>query len=150
LGDNEHGVFRTHLKVTEPELAADVVELCFATLNGNGKIYVNGRKAGETHDSGMASSVDAKHLLHPGDNPVAVLVENYSKSGGIIKGVTLRMQDKPILPEWKRSVFNGFAQIIVQSTREPGAIKLTAKADGLTPATVSVQSQPCVPRPAVP
>jgi beta-galactosidase len=136
--------------VTEPELAAGVVELCFGTLNGNGKIYVNGQKAGETHDGGMASSVDVKNLLHPGDNTVAVLVENYSSSGGIIKGVTLRMQDKPVLPEWKRSVFNGLAQIIVQSTKEPGAIKLSARAEGLSPATVSVQSQSCAPRPFVP
>jgi beta-galactosidase len=98
----------------------------------------------------MASSVDVKQLLHPGDNPVAVLVENYSSSGGINKGVTLRMQDKPVLPEWKRSVFNGLAQIIVQSTREPGEIKLAATAESLSPATVSVQSQPCTPRPFVP
>jgi hypothetical protein len=103
LGDNEHGVFRTHLKVTETELAADAVELCFGTLNGTGKIYVNGQKAGETYDSGVVSAVDVKHLLHPGDNPVAVLIENYSSSGGITGGVTLRMQDKPVLPEWKRS-----------------------------------------------
>ena len=67
LGDNEHGVFRAHLKVTEQELAANVVELCFGAINGNGKIYVNGQKAGETRDGGMASSVDVKHLLHPGD-----------------------------------------------------------------------------------
>ena len=72
---------------------------------------------------------------------MAVLVENYSTSGGINKGVSLRMQDKPVLPEWKRSVFNGLAQIIVQSTREPGAIKLTASAEGLSPATVSVQDR---------
>ncbi len=150
LGDNEHGVFRTHLKATETELAADAVELCFGTLNGTGKVYVNGQKAGETHDSGVVSSVDVKHLLHPGDNPVAVLVENYSSSGGIIKGVTLRMRDKLVLPEWKRSVFNGLAQIIVQSTKEPGAIKLTASADGLSPATVSLSSQPCTARLAAP
>jgi beta-galactosidase len=150
LGNNEHGVFRTHLKVTETELAADAVELCFGALNGTGKIYVNGQKAGETHDSGVVSAVDVKHLLHPGDNSVSVLVENYSSSGGIIKGVTLRMRDKPVLPEWKRSVFNGLAQIIVQSTKEPGAIKLTASADGLSPATVSVSSQPCTARLAAP
>ena len=150
LGDNEHAVFRAHLKVTEQELAADAVELCFGAINGTGKIYVNGQKAGETHDRGVASAVDVKQLLHPGDNTVAVLVENYSSSGGITNGVTLRMQDKPVLPEWKRSVFNGLAQIIVQSTREPGAIKLTAAAEGLSPATVSVQSQPCEPRPAAP
>ncbi len=150
LGDNEHGVFRTHLKVTEAELAADAVELCFGALNGTGKIYVNGQKAGETHDGGIVSSVDAKRLLHPGDNPVAVLVEYYSSSGGINKGVTLRLQDKPVLPEWKRSVFNGLGQIIVQSTKKPGAIRLTASADGLSPATVSVPSQPCTARPVVP
>ena len=150
MGDNEHGVFRTRLKVTEAELAADAVELCFGALNGTGKIYVNGQKAGETHGSGVVSAVDVKHLLHPGDNPVAVLVENYSSSGGIIKGVTLRMQDKPVQPEWKRSVFNGLAQIIVQSTKEPGAIKLTASADGLSSATASVSSQPGTSRTAVP
>jgi beta-galactosidase len=150
LGDNEHGVFRTHLKVTEQGLAADAVELCFGALNGTGKIYVNGQKAGETHDSGVVSAVDVKRLLHPGDNPVAVLVENYSSSGGINKGVTLRMQDKPVLPEWRRSVFNGLAQIIVQSARKPGVIKLTASADGLSPAAASVPSQPCTSRPAVP
>ena len=60
------------------------------------------------------------------------------------------MQDKPVQPEWKRSVFNGLAQIIVQSTKEPGAIKLTASADGLSPAIVSVPSQPCAPQPSVP
>jgi beta-galactosidase len=79
-----------------------------------------------------------------------VLVENYSSSGGINKGVTLRMQDKPVLPEWRRSVFNGLAQIIVQSARKPGVIKLTASADGLSPAAASVPSQPCTSRPAVP
>jgi beta-galactosidase len=54
------------------------------------------------------------------------------------------------LPAWKRSVFNGLAQIIMQSAIEPGEIKLTASADGLSPATVAIQSLPCTPRPAVP
>ena len=54
LGNNEHAVFRTYLMVTEPELAADAVELCFGAINGTGKIYVNGQKAGETHDSGRS------------------------------------------------------------------------------------------------
>ena len=53
-------------------------------------------------------------------------------------------------PQWSRSLFNGLAQIIVQSTRDAGEIKLTATADGLTPATTVVKTQPCVPRPFVP
>lgn len=49
-------------------------------------------------------------------------------------------------PDWRRSLFSGLAQIIVQSTREPGEIKLTAGADGLTPFTLTIPSQPTKPR----
>jgi len=150
LGNREHAVFRAHINVTEKELAAEVIELCFGSINGDGTIYVNGEKVGESHDGGVVVPIDVKRRLHPGDNTIAVVVANYGESGGLNQGVTLRMHDQPILPEWKRSVFNGLAQIIVQSTREPGAIKLAATAEGLSPATVSVQSQPCAPRPAVP
>ena len=34
---------------------------------------------------------------------------------------------RPAPCEWKRSVFNRLAQVIVQFTREPGEIKLTAR-----------------------
>ena len=51
---------------------------------------------------------------------------------------------------WSRSLFNGLAEIIVQSTKDAGEIKLTASADSLTPAIVSVQSQSATPRPFVP
>lgn len=52
-------------------------------------------------------------------------------------------------PDWRRSLFSGLAQILVQSTKEPGEIKLTARADGLTPATLIIPSQPATPRPAI-
>jgi beta-galactosidase len=59
--------------------------------------------------------------------------------------------DKYLSPsDWQRSVFNGYAQVIVQSTKIPGEIVLTASADGLQPATVYIQSQSCTPRPCVP
>jgi beta-galactosidase len=51
--------------------------------------------------------------------------------------------------DWQRSVFNGLAQIIVQSSKIPGDIVLTATADGLQPAKIYVQSQSCTPRPCV-
>ena len=53
-------------------------------------------------------------------------------------------------PQWSRSLFNGLAQIIVQSTKDAGEIKLTATAGGLTPVTTTVNTQPCAPRPFVP
>jgi hypothetical protein len=55
-------------------------------------------------------------------------------------------QEKFVASAWQRSVFNGLAQIIIQSTREPGEIKLTAGMDGLSPVTASVSSPPCMSR----
>ena len=73
------------------------------------------------------------------------------------RGVTPPSADQPAdattprgKPQWSRSLFNGLAQIIVQSTRDAGEIKLTATADGLTPTTTVVKTQPCVPRPSAP
>ena len=43
-----------------------------------------------------------------------------------------------------------FRSIIVGTTREPGEITLTATAKGLAPTTLTLQSQPCLPRPSVP
>jgi len=51
---------------------------------------------------------------------------------------------------WQRSAFNGLAQVIVQSRKTAGEIKLTATAEGLAPVTAIIAAQPCAPRPAVP
>ena len=50
----------------------------------------------------------------------------------------------------RRSLFNGLAQVIVQTTKDAGEIKLTASADGLASGGTTLQSQPCAPRPSVP
>jgi beta-galactosidase len=52
--------------------------------------------------------------------------------------------------QWSRSLFNGFAQVIVQSTRSPGTFTLVATAEGLAPARVTLTTLPCASRPSVP
>ena len=49
-----------------------------------------------------------------------------------------------------RSLFNGLGQVIVQSTCAVGEIKLTASAEGLKSATVTVQTQAVALRPSMP
>jgi beta-galactosidase len=43
---------------------------------------------------------------------------------------------------WQRRVFNGWAQVIVQSTGQAGEAGLTAKSPGLAPATIRFQTGP--------
>ncbi len=42
---------------------------------------------------------------------------------------------------WKRKVFNGLAQIIVQSAQNPAEITLTATSPGLKPAAIKIKTQ---------
>lgn len=44
-------------------------------------------------------------------------------------------------PQWKRTTFNGYAQIILQATNEPGTITLIASSSRLKSSTVTVHSQ---------
>jgi beta-galactosidase len=150
LGERDQAVFRVKIQVTGQDLAARAVELRCGMIDEDGWVYVNGKQIGESHDWQVPAVFDLKPFLHPGENTIAVAVANWGEQGGLNKGVTLEFQEKPVAPEWQRSVFNGLAQIIIQSTREPGEIKLTASAEGLSPATASVSSQPCTSRPAAP
>ena len=83
-------------------------------------------------------------------NHLAVTVASYSDAAGVNKGVWLRLVDNPPQVAWSRSVFNGLAQILVQSAKEAGTIKLTAKAESLTPATVELTTKAAVFRATLP
>jgi beta-galactosidase len=71
-------------------------------------------------------------------------------TGGLNRNVTVKIIGRTSVPPWSRSLFNGLAQVIVQSTRDAGEFKLMATADGLAPATAAVHTQPCSPRPFLP
>ena len=150
LVEGEHGVFRSRVTVSEQDLAVETVKLSFGMIDDEGWVYVNGQMAGESHDWQATPSFDVKRFLHPGTNTIAVAVANAAGPGGVNKGVTLLFQEKLVVPEWKRSVFNGLAQVIVQSTGQPGEITLTATSSGLSRKVLPLQAQSAPLRPAVP
>ena len=150
LAPNDRAVFRTKFTVSAADLAAAAVELWFGKIDGGGYVYVNGKQIGGTGDSRSASIYDVKSLLRPGENTLAVTIANYGAVAGLNLGVELRLQDKPAPVQWQRSVFNGLAQIIVQSSKEPGTLTLTATAEGLKPVTLPIQTQPVALRLALP
>ena len=58
--------------------------------------------------------------------------------------------DKCLNQPWERRLFSGKAQVIIQSLRQPGEIRLIASSGSLAPATLLLQAEPCTPRPFVP
>jgi beta-galactosidase len=149
LQGHEQGAFRAKISLTAKDLAASSIVLMFNHIGADGFVYVNGQKVGESHNWLTPTSFDVKPLLHPGENTIAASVANWGGSGGINSGVELQFVGQAPAADWQRSVFNGLAQIIVQSTKEPGEIKLTAHADGLASGTLTLTAQPASPRPSV-
>lgn len=140
------GVWRGEFTV-EPNQIAD--STCMVTAgkvnNGDLKLFWNGKPmdiGSKTDDGTIAlTSVNA------GAN-VLVAIVTATNRGGLFKAPQLILQGKQ--PAWQRSVFNGLAQILVQSTRQAGSLTLTAESTNLTAATTTITTTPVVPRPFVP
>jgi beta-galactosidase len=149
LGLRERALFRATFNVTPADLTAHAVELRFGKIEGDGRVFINGKRIGPAGDGRAPSVYDVKALLQPGPNTVAVGVANYGPTAGVNKGVELRLYDEPPAPTWTRTTFNGLAQILVQTTKQPGALELGARAGGLPRATLPLTSAPATPRPSV-
>jgi beta-galactosidase len=145
LQEHQQAVFRTSFAVTDKDLEGDAAELTFKQIDDDGFIYVNGVQVGKSHLREMPKSFDVKPFLHVGDNTIAVGVDNIGGPGGLTQGVTFDYQDQVPSPDWQRSLFNGLAEVLVQSTKDPGEIKLTAAAAGLSSADQVIESTAAKP-----
>ena len=79
-----------------------------------------------------------------------MVVHNHEGAGGLNKGVSLVLSGQSIVPAWKRSVFNGLAQVLVQAGKTAGDSRLSAKSAGLTGGTVVIHAAEHEGRAALP
>jgi beta-galactosidase len=120
--------------------------LVLRSLGREQSVYLNGQPVAENISRKNASleinlGADA---LRTGKNVIAIMaVPSEGGCGGIQGSPGLVRMTVPPAP-WKRGLFSGLAQIIVQSTGQPGEITLTAKSPGVTDAGLKIQAQPTV------
>jgi beta-galactosidase len=128
-----------------PALAAgDKVTLFVGALGNNQTVYVNGaRVTPQSVDGAMvvvldpASLNDSNSLTYVFETPKGGVQPMFEHSvNGSLWG-TVRVT-RPA-PPWGRSVFNGWAQVIVQSTESTGKAVLKATADGLASAALAFE-----------
>jgi beta-galactosidase len=125
------------------------VTLMAKEIAGEQRIFVNGVELTITAGTGFA--VDSS-LLTAGINTFAVsgskrvpkfLWDNVNTDPGTFRVVT------PAL-DWRCRVFNGLAQVLVQSTGGPGPIILTAKAKDMPPLKIQIGAKTAAAIPFVP
>jgi hypothetical protein len=136
----EHAVFRRKVTLSAEDLAASRIVLNLGSIDDVGLVFVNGRRIGESKSWSEPFVRDIKSELHEGGNVIAVSLHNQDHDGGLGKGASLQFSGQNEVTGWKRSLFNGLAQVIVQSRRDgSGAFVLRARAAGLKPAEAGIQ-----------
>jgi beta-galactosidase len=130
------------------------LELHLPTLGSKTTLWLNGRELARDIDTatvGPALRLDQTQLI-AGVNRVQLIVKPFDDPLNHIPELTQlgSMRAFTPAPPARRSLFNGLAQVIVQSTREPGKIRLTAKSDGLAAAESIITARPATLRAALP
>ncbi|MES2775564.1 MAG: beta-galactosidase GalA [Bacteroidota bacterium] len=141
-----------------PETA--VVTFLYKFIGKEQSIYINGKllasgiemaDKGNRFAAGKKSFEIDQKLLMPGKNLIVIIASPLVRGNewhtpnmdpGAFQVLTPAAQ-------WKRSLFSGLAQVIVQSTGGVGDITLTAAAKGLKQATITIASQPATVRPRI-
>jgi len=96
LSPGQAAVYRAPLELTDAELKTGRINLNFARIDDLGWVYVNGEKIGATTDWSRSYSFDATKVLHPGQNLVAVVVQNTDARGGL--GMPTVSQESDVSP----------------------------------------------------
>ncbi|WP_210463897.1 beta-galactosidase GalA [Rufibacter roseolus] len=135
------------------DFAQSEITFFYKSIGKTQSVFVNGKEiAKELKDTpeGNVFKLDPA-LLKAGRNQIDIVATPIPKKNdwdyvntnpGTIQILT------PAAP-WKRKLFNGLAQIIIQSTKQAGEITLTATANGLNPAVLKVKTTETTARPSV-
>ena len=145
-------VYRGDFSLPQTISNEDSVSFLYKCTGMQQSIYFNGHliAADVKRDSATSAYVAdkkefaiPKNFLVPGKNNITLIASPLVRQNqwhtpnqdpGAIKITT------PAAP-WQRSLFNGLAQVIVQSTGKAGNIIITAKAKGIKPASLIVKSK---------
>lgn len=120
------------------------ITLFYNSLGKEQSIYINGTEIAHQIKSNKGDELRIDpSLLHEGKNSIAIVASPMLRAN-IWSGVNSDpgiIQMKYPAAIWKRKLFSGLAQVIVQSTGEPGDINLTASSSGLESKSIRIQTK---------
>lgn len=123
------------------------VRLLLRHFGASAVVYLNGKKlltTAMTPDGALPAIDLPSEALPVGKNVLAVIATAYENERArerALKAPPAVLRVETPAPGWRRSLFNGLAQVIVQSNGMPAPIRLMARATGLTRAELSVTTR---------
>ena len=141
----QKGVWRGVFHLTAEQIAGYSFSLVTGRAEGSAEFYWNGARLPSSGGDSGQQAVSIPNAV-VGGNVLAVVITAREAKGGVTRSPSLLLTPKGPLP-WRRSVFNGLAQVIVQTLRAPGVITLNASSEGLSPAAVKLTVEKAESRP---
>ena len=138
-----------------PDTGGATFALALRSFGEEQSVYLNGQLVEEnvSRENAAQEIRLAADALRTGKNVIAIVAiptqSGRGNRGGNQGSPGLVRMTVPPAP-WQRSLFSGLAQVIVQSTDQPGEITLTAKSSGVTDGVLKLEAQPVPPRAALP
>ena len=136
-------VYRTDFDLPE-NFKETKINLFYNSIGQSQSIYINGKQIANAipeNKKGDSFVLD-KANIRAGKNTITIVAEPliYKYKWGTVNKNPGTIQIITPAPQWKRTLFSGLAQVIVQSTGEAGEITLTATSNGLKKAEIKIQS----------
>lgn len=130
----EARLVRGRFELTREQLEGEITWM-FRSIGTGQSVYLNGQllERGLNDESARhAFRLPAEHL-RVGSNSLVVVFHPFVKKHEWDEPNENPGEIQVILPaaQWQRRTFNGLAQVLLQSTGEPGEVVLTGKAEGL-------------------
>ncbi len=133
-----------HASFARPAAAAGRAALFVSDIAPGQQVYLNGKAQTPRREDGMsvidldpAQLSDVNTLTLAFATPAGGTRKLFDDAQGGRRWVTLRTTTST--GSWQRSVFNGHAQVILQSTGSPGRATLRAVSEGLAPAATVIE-----------
>ena len=136
-----------------PDLSSNtIVNLFGKSIVQNQTIYINGHLlvSNLRRNDNQSFKLDPA-TIQKGKNEYVVVGKRFKKRSEWDEPNTNPGVVQVIVPaeSWKRKAFNGLAQVIVQSSKQSGEIKLKAISEGLTGCEIVIKAEASAIRPAV-
>ena len=136
-------IYRTTFDLPENFKEAKI-NFFYNSIGKSQSIYINGKQIANAlpeNKKGDSFVLD-KANLRTGKNSIVIVAEplTYKYSWNPVNTNPGTIQLIEAAPTWKRTLFSGLAQVIVQSTGEVGEIVLTATANGLKKGEIKINA----------
>lgn len=150
--ESKKTIYRGYIDFDEDDFGGEI-KWMYNSVGNNQSVYINGHLMGKNLDDETDRFVfePEKDILNKGKNLVSIVANPYVKDHKWDELNTNSGGFSVLIPaeQWQRKIFNGYAQVIIQSTGEPGKITIKGSSNELIDHEIIINAEEASWRPHI-